>query len=135
MLTGCLRSASHPLTRGVLERIVRDEAPHGRFGWLYLEWLAEDLDDAERRRLATIAVDTLRVYEPYWKRLRSRVRDGVTSEGFRVEHVTALGWMESQAYATAAREAVRDEVVAPLARFGIEIPAADIARLLDDGPG
>lgn len=130
MLGGCRKSATHPLTKAVLDRIVRDEAPHGRFGWLYLDWIGEDLDDAERQRLAAIAQTTLRQFEVYWKRLRSKVVDGVTTEGFLLSDVRQLGWMEAQAYAAAAREAVRDNIVAPLAKYGIEIPADEVRRLL-----
>ena len=130
MLSGSMKSASHPLTHAVLERIVQDEAPHGRLGWLYLEWVSDLIDDAERARLAGIAMSALRRYEPFWKRLRSKVVDGVTSEGFRLEDVRQLGWMESAAYARAAREAVREAVVQPLARFGIELPSAEVDRLL-----
>ena len=130
MLTGCLRSATHPLTRSVLERIVQDEVPHGRLGWLYLEWVADDLDPAERARLAEVAVSSLRSYEPLWKRVRSRVIDGVTSEGFLLSHIRELGWMEAQSYAAAAREAIQSDIIVPLRRFGIELPKTAIDSLL-----
>jgi hypothetical protein len=130
MLSGSMKSATHPLTRSVLEMIVKDEAPHGRFGWLYLEWAQERIDDAERARLAGVAMRFLRRYQHYWKRLRSTVKDGVTSEGFLLAHVRELGWMESSAYGAASREAVRQEIVAPLARHGIELPPADIDEML-----
>src|SRR5262249_17464725 len=73
MLAGVMRSAAHPLTHAVLEVIVRDEAPHGRLGWLYLDWVAERMDDAERKRLAAAALETLRTLSPVWQRLRSSV--------------------------------------------------------------
>src|SRR5690606_8411234 len=87
MLATAMQSAAHPLTRAVLERIVKDEAPHGRFGFLYLEWLADELDGAERDRLAGVALAMLRAFGPYWTRLTSRVHEGKTSEGFEVAHV------------------------------------------------
>jgi hypothetical protein len=132
MLVGCLRTAGHPLTRAVLERIVADESPHGRLGWLFLEWAQDRLDGAERARLAGVALDTIRAFEPYWKRLRSRVVDGVTSEGFLLTQVHQMGWMEAQAYAARARSAMREEVVEPLARFGIAIAADDVERALGE---
>jgi hypothetical protein len=113
----------------VLERIVHDEAPHGRLGWLYLEWAESLLEERERRRLADVALNTLHAFQPLW-RLRSRVVDGVTSEGFLLSHIHQLGWMEAQAYAAAARIAVREEVVAPLARFGIELNRLAVDALL-----
>jgi hypothetical protein len=63
------------------------------------------------------------LYAPLWERLRSRVTDGVTSEGFLLEHVRELGWMESSDYAKTAREAVRREIIQPLARYGISASA------------
>lgn len=133
MLAGCLASAAHPLTRAVLERIVQDEAPHGRLGWLYLDWIVDDLDDAERKRLARVALEAIRVFEPFWKRLRSRVSDGVTSEGFLLSHVHELGWMESSANARKARETIRHDGVAPLARRGIVVAEGDIEDALEVG--
>jgi len=132
MLAGCQRSASHPLTSQILQVIVEDEAPHGRFGWLYLDWIAEELDEAERTRLATKALATIRQFEPYWKRLRSTVVDGRTTEGFELAHVRELGWMEAQDYAVAAQEAVLDKIVRPLARYGIELDPVAVDGLLDE---
>jgi len=130
MLAGSMKTAAHPLTRAVLERIVQDEAPHGRLGWHYLEWIGEDLDEAERARLAGVALEMLRAFSPLWQRLRSKVVGGVTTEGYRIEHVHQLGWMESSAYGTRARQAVREDVLAPLARFGIDVPVDEVDALL-----
>jgi hypothetical protein len=131
MLAGCRRSATHPLTRAVLERIVADEAPHGRLGWLYLDWIADELRDEERKRLAAVALDTLRVLSPLWRKLTSRVTEGVTSEGYLLAHVRELGWMESSEYGRAARDAVRRDVAEPLARYGIELPEQELGALVD----
>jgi hypothetical protein len=130
MLAGCMKSAGHPLTRGVLEIIVKDEAPHGLFGRLYLDWAANHMDEAERHRLAAAALDMIRRFEPYWRRLRSVTEDGITSEGFRIEQVHELGWMEAQAYAATAREAIRRDVIAPLADYGIDLDPGACAALL-----
>jgi hypothetical protein len=131
MLAGCMGAAAHPLTRAILQRIVKDESPHGRFGWLYLDWADDQLDDAERERLAGVALKTLGWFSPFWKKLRSSVTDGVTSEGFLLEHVNQLGWMEAGSYVATAKEAVRTEVLEPLAEYGIVLGPRDIERLLD----
>jgi len=130
MLASAYQSALHPLTKQVLQRIVHDEAPHGRFGFLYLDWASEQLDDAERQRLGEIAVDTIELFAPLWQRLTSRVQDGVTTEGYLLEHVRELGWTESSLYATRARAAIEDEVIAPLAKYGIAVPRERLAKLL-----
>lgn len=120
MLTGAMKSAAHPVTRKVLETIVADEALHGRFGWLFLEWAAPSFSKAERARLAVAARDTMRLFEPLWQKLTSTVHEGVTSEGFLLSHVHELGWMESGAYRALAIETVQTRVREPLARFGID---------------
>jgi hypothetical protein len=130
MLASAHRSATHPLTRGVLERIVADESPHGRFGFLYLDWVADRLDASERARLASIALATLAELAPLWQRLQSRVTDGVTTEGYLLEHIRELGWTESSRYRERARESVLDEVAAPLARYGIVLPPERLEALL-----
>lgn len=130
MLASAYNSALHPLTKQVLQRIVHDEAPHGRFGFLYLDWIRDELDQAERDRLGHVAVDCIEVLSPLWQRLVSRVHDGVTTEGYQLQHVRELGWTESSAYRVRARAAIADEVVAPLARYGIIVPADRLAPLV-----
>lgn len=121
MLSGALRSAAHPLSKAVLTKIVQDEALHGRLGFLYLDWIKNELSLAERDRLGKAAKATLEAYTPIWEKLGSVVKDGVTSEGFRIEHVHELGWMEASAYRVLAIRTVEDAVRAPLARAGIRM--------------
>jgi hypothetical protein len=123
LLAGCMRAAAHPLTRALLEHIVRDEAEHGRLGFWYLDWIGGELSPSERERLGRAAADTLQHHAPIWEQLRSRAVDGVTSEGFALADVHALGWMESSAYAALARDELRASVIEPLARHGIIVPA------------
>lgn len=85
---------------------------------------------SERARLADVAIETIAQLSPLWQRLSSRVVDGITTEGFLLEHVRELGWTESSAYATRARQAITKDVAAPLARFGIELPADRLSVLL-----
>lgn len=122
MLAGTLRAATHPLTRAVLSRIVADEAPHARFGWLYLDWLGDRLDREERVRLAQVAAAALEELAPVWEVAEPATR-------FDAGEVGALGWMEAGAYRRAARRAVRRNVVAPLRRHGIEVSEQVLARL------
>jgi hypothetical protein len=61
----CMRQrVTHPLMRAVLSRLLRDEALHSGFGWLYLDWCVEEelLEPAELARLATVAREALRPY-------------------------------------------------------------------------
>ncbi len=121
ILIGCMRSAAHPLTRAVLARLARDEVAHARFGWLYLEWAGDRMDAGERARLAAVAADGLADYAAELAPPEGRAVAGVTPEGFLVRHIHELGWMEASEYAALARRAVRDRVIARLARHGIEV--------------
>ncbi|MCA9568667.1 MAG: hypothetical protein KC656_12530 [Myxococcales bacterium] len=133
VLAACERTAGHPLTKGVLRQIVKDEVPHALFGRYYLEWVAGLLDDAERARLAGIALDTLRTLAPFWTTLTSRVVDGVTTEGFAIADVYALGWADAETYAATARRAVRQDILEPLAFAGIHPDPAVVEGLLAQG--
>ncbi|MEZ4322267.1 MAG: ferritin-like domain-containing protein [Myxococcota bacterium] len=133
MLATCMKTAAHPLTRAVLQQIVKDEAPHGRFGTYYLEWAANHMDAAERARLGAVALDMLRMYAPFWSKLTSRAVEGVTTEGFLLQHVNELGWAEAETYARTARQTVRDDILAPLATFDIHPDAGAVEALLAQG--
>ena len=53
---------SVPLVRAILQRVARDEAPHGSFGWIVLDWALPRLDEAARATLgaaADIAITSL----------------------------------------------------------------------------
>lgn len=127
LLSGAMRSATHPVTRGVLQRIVRDEALHGELGWMYLDWSQDLLDDAERQRLGRVATQTLDQFRPIWAPL-SPGRAGKTAAGFPLEQAHALGWMEAGAYREAAVEAEDQKVVKRLAGYGIHAGRAQEPR-------
>jgi hypothetical protein len=117
MLAGTMRAAEHPLTRSVLERIVRDEPAHAELGWRLLEWADGWLDDGQRAHLGRVARDALAESVPAPS--ASRAEGGVTSEGWRVSDVHALGWMEASDYGALAATVVQHDIVEPLERFGI----------------
>lgn len=120
VLAGTMSGATHPLVRAVLARIVRDEAPHGRLGWLYLDWVADRLDASERHRLAEVALDALSGLAHLW-------RDGPAEAP--PPDIHALGWMDRADYARLARGAVRDRILRPLARLGIDVDRDRLAAL------
>ncbi len=116
-----MREVEHPLVQKIIEQIARDEARHTRLGWLYLEWAAEEMSDDERARLAVVALSELQKLSPIWRARSSRAKDGITSEGYLLKDVHELGWMESERHAATAISAVRDEIIAPLAKYGIVV--------------
>ena len=120
VLSGCAKTAGHPLTREVLRRIAKDERPHGQFGWFYLEWAGERMSETERQRLAGIAASSLESYRGYVDRLpESPLCDTEVAE------ILALGWMEPAAMQALLPEAVKERVVMPLAKWGIEVAVPD----------
>jgi hypothetical protein len=46
-----------PVLRAVRTQIASDEAGHGRFGWMFLDWLLPGCGDAEREALRRMAAD------------------------------------------------------------------------------
>ncbi len=54
------------------------------------------MSDAERARLGAIATREIEKLSPIWTLRTSTVKDGVTTEGYRLSDVHELGWMESQ---------------------------------------
>jgi hypothetical protein len=120
MLAGAMKASTHPLTRGALATIVRDEAPHGRLGWLYLDWIAGELDAGEPPGPAAIATDSLRGFTPLW-----RPREAASTAPW-IRELRQIGWIEPAPYRDAARRAALDDVVAPLAKHGIVV---DVDRI------
>lgn len=131
LIGGTRAAARHSLVGAVLERVVHDEGPHAALGGWFLDWAQDRFDDAERTRLADVALDALGGVAARWRDLGPPSPDGaVTDEGFLVADVNALGWLDAGDYLQVARRAVRERVVEPLARFGVELPPARVAAVL-----
>src|SRR5690606_34492235 len=88
MLRGTWHAARHPLPKAVLGRIVRDEAAHGAFGWLFLDWALPLIEERDRARLADAADDTIEKVKENWRYLSEQPSDPTSA-------VHALGWMKT----------------------------------------
>ena len=117
MLRGTWHASQHPLPKAVLGRIVKDEAAHGAFGWLFLDWALPHLEEADLTVLA--ADDTVERVKDNWKYLESQPSDPTSA-------VHALGWMETDAYLELAHKSLERNVLAPLRKRGI--PITSVAR-------
>lgn len=115
-LAGAMRAAAQPLARAVLQRIVQDESPHARLGWLVLDWAGPRID---RPRLGRIARARIAAYAPLWQAAPCTTPHHQRS--------AAAGWMAQDALRTTLTDAVRRDIVRPLASRGI---AVDVAGLL-----
>src|SRR6185295_5529647 len=92
-------AARNPLLRAAHELVLRDETHHARFGWLFLDWLGDELDDAERARLAVAA-------------------------GTQIDLIVASGAAGGQAGQREARRRLDQHVLPALARHGLR-PAVE----------
>lgn len=114
MLRGTWHAATHPLARGVLGVIVRDEAAHGTFGFTFLDWALPLLPESARGLLARSADDTVKMVKRNWRYLRDRPKTA-----FSEAH--ALGWMQSDAYLELASRSLEARVLRPLRDRGIPV--------------
>ncbi len=110
--------ATEPLVRAVLDRLVADEGPHARLGDWFFEWAAEQLTDDERARLAELALETIAVYAPLWQE----------APGACCPIPRGLGGHDEVGRAALAA-AVAKSIAVPLARHGILLDRAQVARL------
>jgi hypothetical protein len=113
LLRGTARAATHPLVRAVLWRIVKDEAAHGRFGWFFLDWALDLMDDDGRAHLAACARDEIGKLERNWEAMRPQRAP--------TDELNALGWMESAEYLALARASVDAVVREPLRARGLAV--------------
>src|SRR5918996_626179 len=93
-----------PIRYDPLGRIVKDEAAHGQFGWVFLDWALPHLDKSERQVLREAAGRTVAAIREGWDRIRER-GDGEPSA------IHALGWMRSTDYLELARRSMESEVL------------------------
>lgn len=120
MLRGTWKAAAHPLPRAILGRIVKDEAAHGVFGFAFLDWANELLDDGDRAHLAHTADRAIRGIHDLWAGVASRPRAADAD-------VHALGWMQTDAYLALARRSLRSRVIDPLLTRGIHVRGTEHA--------
>jgi hypothetical protein len=111
-----MRAASHPLVRAVLHRIIQDESPHARLGWLVLDWAGDRIDKA---RLAQVAHARIARYAPLWRDKRCPELDPGRRD--------VAGLMTDREQRDTLTGAVARDIVAPLAARGIHV---DVTELL-----
>ncbi|MDB4932877.1 MAG: hypothetical protein JWM10_5361 [Myxococcaceae bacterium] len=114
MLRGTWHAATHPLPRGVLGLIVKDEAAHGSFGFTFLDWAMPLLAPGDELILAAAADATVRSVKRNWDDLRRRPK---------AHHSEAnpLGWMQTDDYLKLAARSLERRVLAPLRARGIPV--------------
>lgn len=112
LLYGTYKAAKHPLTKAVLHRIVHDEADHGTFGWLYLDWALPLLSKDEIDSLGRIAGSAIEIIRGNWEEIKRqpKVQD---------EAIYDLGWLGTDEYLELAERSLQKQVIAPLTARGV----------------
>ncbi len=119
LLNATAHYATHPLIKAVLERIVRDEADHGTFGWTFLDWAVPQLEAHDLLALGQTADLAIGGLLDGWASIRSRP---LASE----ELAADLGWMQTAAYLELAERSLDRCVVRPLRQRGIQVTVVDV---------
>ena len=107
LLRGTWKAARHPLPRAVLGRIVKDEAAHGTFGYIFLDWAEAQLDRRDRVLLGQAADLAIDAVISQWDEIRRRPK-AEWQEG------NALAWMSTDAYLELAVRSMNENVLQPL---------------------
>lgn len=118
LLRGTWHAARHPLPRAILGRIVKDEAAHGVFGFLYLDWALERHDRADLEHLGRAADRAIGAIKRQWAALRKR-----RSAHYDASMGDALGWMDSDTYLALAARSLEEKVRRPLLERGVPLSA------------
>jgi hypothetical protein len=117
LLRATWHAARHPLPRAVLGRIVKDEAAHGVFGFMFLDWALESLTEADRRHIGAAADRGIMAVRALWHDIEMRRRQ----PGYDESMGDALGWLHSDAYLELATRSLENQVRKPLRERGIPI--------------
>lgn len=121
-----MQSGNHPVVQGVYQTILRDEARHCRFGSLYFEWANESIDEAERARLAAVALDALRGYV---KLAESSTTGATAARSVHDDEALELGWFEPARYQPLVRRVVLDELVPQLLALDLPLDVVAVRAL------
>ena len=111
LLREAAEQATHPLLHAMLSQIAQDEAAHGSFGWIYLDWAEDQLDAADRAYLSSCALDEIRKLESTWAGTIERAR--------AVQLPERLGWLPQETYLASAYRSLEDKVKRPLSERGL----------------
>jgi hypothetical protein len=98
------RHATRPLLAAVWGRLVKDEAAHARFGWLFLDWATPLLTAEERAEVAT----TIESAIAHVDHLDAKV-NGLEPEAFL--DVGVFGSQGREAYLAETRAVLEEQVV------------------------
>src|SRR5262249_4325435 len=98
------RNASQPLMKAVWGRLVKDEAAHARFGWVFMEWARSTLSARERREVAATAERAVAHVDGLDDKVRHQPTEAFVSVG-------VFGARGRDAYLAESRAVLQEKVV------------------------
>ena len=111
LLRAGARAATDPVLRQVHRTIAKDEAVHGRFGWIFLEWASEGLTERGWREVARAANEEIARHRSLWKVL--------AAEGAAFSKWSVCGSLGVERYLREGEAAIAKQVSPGLARYGL----------------
>lgn len=124
LIRGTWKAARHPLPKAILGRILKDEAAHGTFGFIFLDWALPKLSESDKERLAESADLAIVSVSSTWDEIRARP-PSKPCDG------NPLAWLDSDAYLKLAARSMNQNVLKPLRDRGIPVksfPNGVVAR-------
>ncbi len=97
---------SHPLVAAIQRRIAKDEAAHGAFGWIVLDWAAERFTDEDRSHIDGLIHEGVASY-------RQLIDEQVDSDE------PTLGWLRARDFRRYAEQALEYDICAPMRARGL----------------
>jgi hypothetical protein len=111
MLKWHLHHASQPLMKAVWGRLVKDEAAHARFGWVFLEWAKSLLSPDELREVLATAERAIGHVDGLDDKVGRQPEEAFVSVG-------VFGGCGREAYLAESRAVLEAKVVKRLQSFG-----------------
>jgi len=99
----------HPLIAGILQRIAKDEAAHGAFGWIFFDWAADQFTADELDYIRALAAEGVREVEQI-------IADCSDEED------ETFGWLSQRRFRETAEHALAHDICPPLRARGL-LPA------------
>jgi hypothetical protein len=112
VLSGLWEAERDPLMRPLRGRIAKDEAAHGQFGWIFLDWL--DPEPGDRALLAQAAAKAVRA-------VKANIEATIRRPEVDFGPLTPLGGLGKSGYIELANDAPQQRVLAPLAARSLAV--------------
>jgi hypothetical protein len=114
MLRESAARSSHPLAQAVWNRIAKDETLHGEFGWIFLDWLSDALEPAERATLRATATRSIAFFRKAFATMPN-------ASGVNAGPLGVLPGFGEAEYAAFAEDVLEQEVISRLRDYELAV--------------